>query len=61
MSDKDYNASSIKALSQHDHLLKRLSLTFGPIESSGETFSRQKNVALRERHHFFSHVNVTDT
>lgn len=48
MSDKDYNASSIKALSQHDHLLKRLSLTFGPIESSGETFSRQKNVALRE-------------
>lgn len=48
MSNKEYNASSIKSLSQHEHLLKRLSLTFGPIESSGETFSKQKNVALRE-------------
>lgn len=43
-----YNASSIKALSSHDHLLKRLSLTFGPVESSNETFARQKNVAIRE-------------
>lgn len=44
----EYNASSIKALSSHDHLLKRMSLTFGPIEGAGEHFSRQKGVSLRE-------------
>lgn len=44
----EYNASAIKALTDHDHLLKRMSLTFGPLESSGETVSKQKGVALRE-------------
>ena len=46
--EEEYNASSIQSLSERDHLLKRLSLIFGPIESVGETFSKQKNVALRE-------------
>lgn len=45
---EEYNASSIRALSAHDHLLKRMSLTFGPLESSGEKVSKQKGVALRE-------------
>lgn len=35
-------------MNQHDHLLKRLNLTFGGSESAGETFSSQKNVAIRE-------------
>lgn len=45
---KEYNASSIKALDQHSHLLKRLSLIFGSVEAPGESFSSQKGVALRE-------------
>jgi DNA gyrase subunit B len=44
----EYNASSIKALTAHDHLLKRMSLTFGPLEGAGETFSKQKGTAVRE-------------
>lgn len=44
----DYNASSIKALDQHQHLLKRLSLIFGSVEAPGVEFSSQKGVALRE-------------
>lgn len=45
----EYNASSIKSLSQHNHLLKRLSLTFGR-ETGYENhpFSSQKSVAIRE-------------
>lgn len=38
----------IKALDQHQHLLKRLSLIFGSIETPGVEFSSQKGVALRE-------------
>ena len=45
----DYNASSIQALSQRNHLLKRLSLTFGRETGDKETpFSSQKSVAIRE-------------
>ena len=39
---------TIKALGQHQHLLKRLSLIFGSIEAPGIEFSHQKGVALRE-------------
>jgi len=39
---------TIKALDQHQHLLKRLSLIFGKIEDPGVEFSSQKGVALRE-------------
>lgn len=44
-----YDANSIVSLSQHDHLLKRLSLTFGS-ETGNEKhpFSSQKGVAIRE-------------
>lgn len=45
---KEYNASSIKSLNQHEHLLKRLNLTFGGVEGSGVKHSSQKNVAIRE-------------
>lgn len=44
----EYNANSIKALDAHTHLLKRLSLTFGPQEAPGVPFSSQKGVAIRE-------------
>lgn len=44
----DYDASSIKALDQHTHLLKRLSLTFGPPEAPGIPYASQKSVAIRE-------------
>ena len=45
----DYNANSIQALSQRNHLLKRLSLTFGRETGDKETpFSSQKSVAIRE-------------
>lgn len=44
-----YNASSIKNLSQHNHLLKRLSLTFGRETGDEKTpYSSQKSVAIRE-------------
>lgn len=45
----DYNADSIESLSQHQHLLKRLSLTFGS-ESGTEKnpYSSQKSVSIRE-------------
>lgn len=44
-----YNASDIKSLSQHNHLLKRLSLTFGRETGDSEyPFSSQKSVAIRE-------------
>lgn len=39
---------TIKALDQHQHLLKRLSLIFGAVEGPGVEFSSQKGVALRE-------------
>ena len=41
-----YTSKNIVSLTSHQHLLKRLSLTFGP-ESGGE-FSSQKTVAVRE-------------
>lgn len=45
----EYNASNIQALSQHNHLLKRLSLTFGRETGDEESpFSSQKSVAIRE-------------
>lgn len=44
----EYSASSIKALDQHQHLLKRLSLIFGAVEGPGVEHSSQKGVALRE-------------
>ena len=43
----EYTASSIKNLSPHDHLLKRISLTFGT-ENAGSEHSSQKGVAIRE-------------
>lgn len=44
-----YNASDIKALSQHNHLLKRISLTFGRETGDNDSpFSSQKTVAIRE-------------
>jgi DNA gyrase subunit B len=39
---------TIKALDQHQHLLKRLSLIFGSVEGPGIEYSSQKGVALRE-------------
>lgn len=46
---KEYNASSIKALDQRTHLLKRMSLTFGAEGGTPENpFSTQKTVAIRE-------------
>lgn len=46
---KEYNASSIKALDQRTHLLKRMSLTFGAEGGTPENpFSTQKTVAVRE-------------
>lgn len=45
----EYNASSIQSLSQHNHLLKRLSLTFGRETGHADhPFSSQKSVAIRE-------------
>lgn len=45
----EYNASSIKALDQRTHLLKRMSLTFGAEGGTpDEPFSTQKSVAIRE-------------
>lgn len=44
-----YNSDSIISLNQHQHLLKRLSLTFGSETGSEKVpFSSQKSVALRE-------------
>lgn len=46
---KEYNASSIKALDQRTHLIKRMSLTFGAESGTPENpFSSQKSVAIRE-------------
>lgn len=44
----DYTAASIKSLTPQQHLRKRMSLTFGPVEHEGYEFSAQKSVALRE-------------
>lgn len=45
----EYNASSIQSLDQHNHLLKRISLTFGRETGDEEVpFSSQKSVAIRE-------------
>lgn len=45
----EYNASSIKALDQRTHLIKRMSLTFGAETGTPEEpFSSQKSVAIRE-------------
>lgn len=46
--DEEYRASDIVSLTPHEHLLKRMLLTFGPIESAGDTASAQKGVAVRE-------------
>lgn len=47
--NKEYNASSIKALDQRTHLIKRMSLTFGAEGGTPEEpFSTQKSVAIRE-------------
>lgn len=47
--NNEYNASSIKALDQRTHLLKRMSLTFGAEGGTeDEPFSTQKSVAIRE-------------
>ena len=47
--NKEYNASSIKALDQRTHLIKRMSLTFGAETGTPEEpFSSQKSVAIRE-------------
>jgi len=47
--NNEYNASSIKALDQRTHLLKRMSLTFGAEGGTPEDpFSTQKSVAIRE-------------
>lgn len=47
--EKEYNASSIRALDQRTHLLKRMSLTFGAEGGTPENpFSTQKTVAIRE-------------
>lgn len=44
-----YNASDINALSAHNHLLKRISLTFGRETGSPDhPFSSQKTVSVRE-------------
>lgn len=49
MSKNEYNASSIKALDQRTHLIKRMSLTFGAEGGTPEEpFSTQKSVAVRE-------------
>lgn len=46
---QEYNASSIKALDQRTHLIKRMSLTFGAEGGTPENpFSTQKSVAIRE-------------
>lgn len=47
--NNEYNASSIKALDQRTHLIKRMSLTFGTETGTPEEpFSSQKSVAIRE-------------
>lgn len=47
--NNEYNASSIKALDQRTHLIKRMSLTFGAETGTPEEpFSSQKTVAIRE-------------
>lgn len=47
--NNEYNASSIKALDQRTHLIKRMSLTFGAETGTPEEpFSSQKSVAIRE-------------
>ena len=49
MAKKDsYDASSIRALTPRQHLIKRMGLVFGSVESDGEEFSKQKSVAVRE-------------
>lgn len=49
VTNTDYNADSIVSLSQHQHLLKRLSLTFGSETGNDKNpHSSQKTVALRE-------------
>lgn len=49
-SDKEeqYDANSIQSLTPRQHLLKRMSLVFGSVESEEEEHSKQKGVALRE-------------
>mgnify|MGYP001466805173 CR=1 FL=1 len=45
----EYNADSIVSLNQHQHLLKRLALTFGSETGNDKhPFSSQKTVSLRE-------------
>lgn len=44
----DYNADSIDAMTPRNHLLSRMSLTFGPIGDPFYEYSAQKTVAIRE-------------
>lgn len=47
--NNDYNADSINALTPRNHLLSRMSLTFGPNAKDPEyPYSMQKTVAIRE-------------
>lgn len=43
-----YSAKDIKALTDREHLISRMSLTFGPVEPMGVNYSYQKNTAYRE-------------
>lgn len=45
---KPVEEQKILSLSQRQHLLKRMELTFGSPERDDESFSKQKNVAVRE-------------
>lgn len=48
MSPKEYNAQSMLGMSDYNELIKRMTMTFGSVESDSVPFSRQKGVAVRE-------------
>ena len=45
---REFREEKLQVLSDREHLLKRLSLTFGVQEDDGETISRQKQKAVME-------------
>ena len=45
---REFREEKLQVLSDREHLLKRLSLTFGVQEDDGETMSRQKQKAVME-------------
>ena len=47
-----FREEKLQVLSDREHLLKRLSLTFGVQEDDGETMSRQKQKAVPVSHLF---------